>query len=117
MALRCEFFAPLDIIEELAVEDHEEAAIFVCHRLLTISQSDNAQAPRGEGDARSLEKSLFIWTSMNDRARHPLHHTSWRGSLPDQVDDPCNSAHPAYHRRGCAPEKSGNECREKPVQL
>ena len=48
MAFRCEFFAPLDVIEQLAVEDHEEAAVFVCHRLLAISQSDNAQAARGQ---------------------------------------------------------------------
>ena len=30
---------------------------------------------------------------MDDCARHPLHHTGWRWSLPDQIDDPCNAAH------------------------
>jgi hypothetical protein len=47
MAFRREFFASLDVIEELAVEDDEKAAVFVCHRLLAISQSDNAQPARG----------------------------------------------------------------------
>jgi len=30
---------------------------------------------------------------MDDRTRHPLHHTDWRWSLPDEVDDPCDAAH------------------------
>ena len=30
---------------------------------------------------------------MEDRTRHPLHHTGWRWSLPDQVDDSRNAAH------------------------
>ena len=48
MAFRCEFFASLDVIEQLAVEDHEEAAVFICHRLLAIGQSDNTQSTRGQ---------------------------------------------------------------------
>jgi hypothetical protein len=30
---------------------------------------------------------------MENRARHLLHDTGWRWSLPDQIDDPCNAAH------------------------
>jgi hypothetical protein len=42
MAFRGKILASLDVIEQFAVEDHENAAVFVCHRLLAISQSDNA---------------------------------------------------------------------------
>ena len=52
MAFRGQFLAPLDVIEQLAVEDHEEAAVFVCHRLLAIGQSDNAQPARGHARCR-----------------------------------------------------------------
>ena len=43
-----EFFAPLDVIEQFAVEDHEEAAVFIRHRLLAIGQADDAQPARGQ---------------------------------------------------------------------
>ncbi len=93
MAFRREFFASLDVIEQLAVEDHEEIALFVRHRLLAIGQSDNAQPARGERDTGPLEKSLLVRTAMEDRARHLLHHTGWRRALPGQIDDPCDAAH------------------------
>ena len=82
MAFRGELFAPLDVIEELAVEDHKQAAIFVGHRLLAIGQSDNAQAARGQGDAGSLEKPLLIRTAMDDCSRHPLQHPARGWSFP-----------------------------------
>ena len=93
MAVRGQFLTSLDVIEQLAVEDHEKAAVLVCHRLLAIGQSDDAQAARSEGDAGLLEKPFLIWTAMHDRARHPLHDTGWRRSLANQIDDPCNPAH------------------------
>ena len=112
MAARCEFRTSLDVVEQLAVEDHENAAVFVCHRLLAIRQSDNAQTARGHGDAGSLEKPFLIRTAMHDRARHPLYDPGRCWSLPDQIDDPCNPAHDsAYHRRGGNRGKRGMTAR------
>ncbi len=93
MASRCEFCASLDVVEQLAVEDHENAAVFVCHRLLAIRQSDNAQTARGHGDAGSLKKTLLVRTAMHDRPRHPLYDPGRGWPLPDQVNDPRDPAH------------------------
>jgi hypothetical protein len=95
MALRSQLFAPFDVIEQLAVEDDEQAAIFVRHRLVAVRQSDNAQAARGQGDARLLEKPHLIRTAMDDCARHLLHHPGRRWPFPGQIDDPCDAAHPS----------------------
>ena len=95
MTLRGEFLPPLDVIEQLAIENHENTAVFVRHRLLTISQTDNAQASRGQRNSWSLKKSLLIWTAMHERARHPLHHSLRGWSFGQQIDDSCNAAHAA----------------------
>ena len=57
MAARCEFRTSLDVVEQFAVEDHENAAVFVCHRLLAIRQSDNTQTARGHGRCQVAQKS------------------------------------------------------------
>ena len=38
------FSAAFDVVEQFPVKNHENAAIFVCHRLLPIGEVDNAQA-------------------------------------------------------------------------
>ena len=83
---RCQLFAPLDVVEQLAIEDHEDVAVFVGHRLLAIRQADNAQPARSQGDAGSLEETLLVRTAMHDGARHPLHDfvRRWLVARPDQ---------------------------------
>jgi hypothetical protein len=57
VALRDEIFAPFHVIEEFAVVDHENAVIFVRHRLLTLGEIDDAQPPRGEGNPATFQKT------------------------------------------------------------
>jgi hypothetical protein len=45
MALPNEFFASLDVIKKFSVINHEDAVIFVRHRLLPLGQIDNTQPP------------------------------------------------------------------------
>ena len=96
VALRDEFFAPLHVIEEFAVVDHENTLIFVCHRLLTLGQVDDAQPPRGEGNSAAFQKSFLIRSPVMEGARHSLHHPFRCQSLSPQIYDSCDTAHDLY---------------------
>src|SRR4051812_32052602 len=47
VATPAQFDSSLDVIEKLAVEHNRDGAVFIADRLLAISQTDNAQPPRG----------------------------------------------------------------------
>src|SRR6202040_137512 len=42
------------VIEQLAVEDHKDAPVFIGDRLLAIRQADNAKPPGGQRQPRTL---------------------------------------------------------------
>ena len=76
-----ELFAPLDVVEQFSVEDHEDTLVFVGHRLLPVGQTDNAQPARSERNSRSFEKTLLVRPAMSECARHSLHHAVWCRAL------------------------------------
>src|SRR4029077_2932934 len=96
VALRDEFFAPLHVIEEFTVVDHENTLIFVRHRLLALGQGDDPQRPPREGNSAAFEKSFLIRSPVMEGARHSLHHPLRRQSLSPQVYDSCDTAPDLY---------------------
>jgi hypothetical protein len=40
-----------------------------------------------------FEKTLLVWAAVSKRARHALHHTFRRRSLPNQIDYSRDAAH------------------------
>ena len=73
MAARLEFRAlPLDVIEQLAVEDDVHFPVLVADRLLAIGEADDAEPARGHAQSGAPEEALFIGTAMRERATHSL---------------------------------------------
>jgi hypothetical protein len=64
--------------------------------LLTIGKSDNAQAPRGQGQSRPQEKTLLIRPAVQQSTGHSLDRSLWNGSLRGEIDDACNAAHTLF---------------------
>ena len=93
VALRDKFFAPLHVIEEFTVVDHENAVIFVRHRLLALGEIDDAQPSRGEGNPATFQKTFLIRSPVVEGARHSLHDPRRRWSLSSQIYDSCDAAH------------------------
>jgi hypothetical protein len=81
MAARFEFGPLLHMVEQLAIEHHMSAAVFVRHRLLAVGQSDDAQATRCHDEPRPPIEALLIRTSMQDGVRHPADDFVSRGAL------------------------------------
>ena len=93
MAFCDEFFAPLHVVEEFSVKDHEDTLVFVRHRLLALGQIDNAQPSRGERNSRSFEKTFLVRPTVSESTRHSLHHPVRRPALSHQIDYSCNATH------------------------
>jgi hypothetical protein len=87
------FIAAFDVVEQFPVKNHENAAVFVCHRLLPISQIDNTQSARSERDSRLFKKTFLIRTAVSDRTCHSLHDAFRSRALPNQINYSRDPAH------------------------
>jgi hypothetical protein len=65
-----EFGALLAIVEEFAIEDDGDGAVFVCDGLLAIGEVDDAETAGGEGEAGAMEEAFFVGAAMNEGASH-----------------------------------------------
>ena len=65
-----EFGALLAIVEEFAIEDDGDGAVFVCDGLLAIGEVDDAETAGGEGEAGAMEEAFFVEAAMNEGASH-----------------------------------------------
>ena len=72
MALRFQLGLHFGVVEEFAVEDDGDAAIFVEDRLPAVGEADDAEAPRGEGQTGPFEEAVLIRSAMNDGVGHRL---------------------------------------------
>ena len=71
VSLGCQFFAQLDVVEDLAVEDHHVALVVREHGLMPRSaQVDDAQAHKPEPEATVGEGTLVVWAAMLDLPHH-----------------------------------------------
>ena len=72
-------FAPqLDIVENLAVEDQPDFAIFVVDRLLTAGQVDDAEARVRHREPTLQEKSGAVGPTMMQAAQHRREFMTFR---------------------------------------
>lgn len=81
------------IIEQLAVEHRDGAAIFIGDWLPAIGQADNAQAPAGESDALTLQVPLVVRPAMHERAGHALKRARRQRPPSGEVDESRDAAH------------------------
>ena len=57
MPARLQLRPLFEVVEKLAVEDHDDVALLVGHRLLAIGEADDAQPARGQRDSGSKMRS------------------------------------------------------------
>src|SRR2546423_12275510 len=84
---------PLDVIKQLAVENHCDTAVFIKDRLLAIGQTDDTQPARCQTEPGSNEKPLLIRAAVQQRPGHSLHAPVGNGTLSHQIDHACDAAH------------------------
>src|SRR5436190_24344845 len=84
----------LGVVEEFPVVNHGNAAIFIRDGLLPIRQTDDAQASRRQADAWSVQKTFFVRAAMRHAPCHDRKDLVTNGSLPREIDHPCNATHP-----------------------
>ncbi len=70
MAAARQLGAPFEVIEKLAIEHDRDAPVFVGHGLLAIRQADDAQPPRSQRDAGTIQKAFLVRAAMHDGTRH-----------------------------------------------
>jgi hypothetical protein len=72
------------IVEQLAVEDRDDAVVLVRHRLTPVGQSDNAQPSVDQPDAVRLKAPFVVRASVQQRIGHLVedpHRIAW---LPER---------------------------------
>ena len=87
MPARLQLRPLFEVIEQLAVEDHEDVPVLVGHRLLAVRQADDAEPARGQRDSRSDEETLFIRAAMHRCAR-AIRSTTSSGHRSSAGQDP-----------------------------
>ena len=85
--------ALLDVVEQFAVVDDKDAAVFVADGLPAVRQADDAQPARGQAQTGHFKKAIFIGTAVNERRRHCLEHSCRQRPPATQINDPCDPAH------------------------
>lgn len=93
MAARRQLRAPLDVIEQLAVEDHKDAPVFVGDRLLAIGKTDDAESPRGEGHTGAMKEALFVRPAMHQSLGHAFDDAFGNSPPPYQIHYSGNATH------------------------
>src|SRR5262245_37212524 len=93
VAVPLQFGTQLGILEDLTVEDHEDAPVLVGHRLAAIRQPDDAQPARCQAQARPLQKAVLVGAAVQQRRCHPAQGGRREWPLSRQVDPPRDAAH------------------------
>src|SRR5579871_4513104 len=93
VSFRFELLLDFEVIEEFAVEDGGDGAIFVVKRLFAVREADDAETAVGEADAGLLEITVLIRAAMNDGVGHALQNAVRHGPVPRQIHNPCDAAH------------------------
>src|SRR5690242_21869097 len=70
MAPRLKFLAKLDVVEDLAVADDPEGAVFVADRLQAAAQVDNAEAVVTQADVLADIEARGLWAAMALHMKH-----------------------------------------------
>src|SRR5262249_5113168 len=81
------------VIEEFAIEDDVNAAIFVADGLSAVIETDNAEAPRCQTEARPFQKAVLVRSAMHDAGRHRLQRPLGQGRPASQMNHARNAAH------------------------
>ena len=55
----------LQVVKQLAIEDHDDVSLLIGHRLLAIREADNAQPARRQRDSRLKKEALFVLAAMH----------------------------------------------------
>ena len=93
MAMRFKFGLAFGIVEEFAVEDDGDVAVFVVDRLPAIGEADDAEPAQRHAHARPQEEAVFVRAAVVQGLGHSLQHGWLDGLRSVQVDDPCDTAH------------------------
>jgi hypothetical protein len=93
MSTRFQFRALLEVVEKFTVENHEDAFVFVVHRLLAISQANNAEAPRSQPKAGPKKEALLVRAAVDESPRHPANSLFRHRSLLGEITYSRNPAH------------------------
>ena len=93
MPARLQLRPLFEVVEQLAIEDHDDVPVLIGHRLLAIREADNAQPARRQRDARPIKEALFVRAAMHDGPRHSPHDFVRHGSLLGEIDNACDAAH------------------------
>ena len=71
------------MLEQFAVADDRDRAIFVEDGLLPIIETNNAETAMGKTDAWRDEEAIVIGPAVPQRIRHTLqHHPLWAPAAP-----------------------------------
>src|ERR1051325_2215159 len=88
------FLASFDVIEQFAVEDYRNAAVFIKDWLLAVGQANDAQPPRSQAQSWPNQKPLLVRSTVQERPRHSLNTSLWHRTLSREIDHACDAAHP-----------------------
>jgi hypothetical protein len=93
MAAAGERLGECPVVEELGVGDGDHRAVFADHRLAAVSAADDAQAPRRQADAITLEGALAVRPAMPQRRGHPPQHAAGRRAGSGEMDQTRDATH------------------------
>ena len=96
VAFRFELGLHFRIVEEFAVEDGDDGAIFVVDRLFAVREPDDAEPAIGEPDAGFFEIAVLIRPAMGDGVGH-----AFEDAGRDRADEPERSMMPAMPHIFC----------------
>ncbi len=83
----------LGIVEQLAVEDDDDAAVLVGDRLAAVRQADDAEAAIGETEPVGLEVSVVVGAAVNHGVRHATQAAERNGPVATEIDDTGDATH------------------------
>ena len=82
------------VVEQLAVEDDGDGAVFVEDGLPAVGQADDAEAARGEGQAGPFQVAVLVRPAVDDGVGHrPDRPRGDRPPLSGKVKDSRDAAH------------------------
>ena len=93
MAARLKLGLALRVVEQLAVADHGDGAVFVEDRLLAVTQSDDAEALLDGADAWREQGAGLVGPAMGQRRAHARDLRPIRLPPTFEVDHTCQAAH------------------------
>ncbi len=93
VAARLQLGFAFGIVEQLAIADHGDGAIFVEDRLLAVTQSDDAEPLLDGADARREQSAGFVGSAMGEGRAHARDLRPIRLPPTLEVDHACQAAH------------------------